>query len=188
MARKKTKKKTKGKPVSSGSLSPNRALPKTEWFWAIIPLALGLGVQYVIPIESVFGAYFGWLCYAVALGLPLLLMGKQIAWPRPVKVLLASVIVGAFLWTAHRNIEERLRPSFVFVVPGVWLNGDTWDFIINHRGPKTSYRTEILFVDQDRKDYVTHTQPSRGCTVNCVTGYSLRQTVGGSDDQEHSKT
>jgi Protein of unknown function (DUF2958) len=28
----------------------------------------------------------------------------------------------------------------------------------------------------------------RGCTVNCVTGYALRPTVGGSDDQEHSKT
>lgn len=46
------------------------------------------------------------------------------------------------------------RPSFVFVVPGVWLNGDTWDFIVNHRGPKTNYTVEVLFVDEDRKKRV----------------------------------
>jgi hypothetical protein len=30
--------------------------------------------------------------------------------------------------------------------------------------------------------------PYRGCKVNCVTGYALRQTVGGSNDQKHSET
>ena len=40
--------------------------------------------------------------------------------------------------------------SFVFVVPGVWLNGDTWDFVIQHRGPDTTYNVDITFIDEDR--------------------------------------
>jgi hypothetical protein len=160
MRRKNTKKKTKGKLVASDSLSRNRSSFKTEWFGAIFPLVLGLGVQYVIPIESAFGAYFGWFCYAVALGLLLRLLWKQIAWLRFAKGLLVCVIAGVFLWVAQRNIVERLRPSFVFAAPGVWLNEDTWAFLMNHRGPKTSYNTQILFVDQDRKDALTHMQTS----------------------------
>ena len=70
------------------------------------------------------------------------------------------VITGVFLWFAQRNIAERLKPSFVFVVPGVWLNEDAWAFLINHRGPKTSYNTQILFVDQDRKNALKHRQTS----------------------------
>jgi hypothetical protein len=44
--------------------------------------------------------------------------------------------------------------SFVFVVPGVWLNGNTWDFIVNHRGPDPSYHVEILFADLVKKKQV----------------------------------
>jgi hypothetical protein len=160
MPRKKAKKTTKGKTVSSRARRPNRSLFSHEWFGVIVPLFLGLGAQFVIPFESTFGVWFGWICFAVALGFSVHLLWKHIAWPRTVKALLACIIAAAFLWLAHRTIEERLQPSFIFVTPAFWIPGDTWDFLINHRGPKTSYSPQILFVDKDRQDYMRHTQPS----------------------------
>jgi len=35
--------------------------------------------------------------------------------------------------------------------PGPWLNNNTWDFIIGHKGPKTSRSVEILFTDADKQ-------------------------------------
>jgi hypothetical protein len=160
MPRKKTKKKTKSKPVPSGSVSTNRSLHKADWLQPILFLVLGLGFQYVILVESTFGVYFGWGCSAIALGFFLYLMWKQISWPRSVKVPLACVITVVFLWSAYHIIKERLRPSFVFVTPVSMIPEDTWYFGINHRGPKTSYGTQILFVDQDRADFMKRTQTS----------------------------
>jgi hypothetical protein len=51
------------------------------------------------------------------------------------------------------NIAEP--QSFPFLVPGVWVNSNAWDFIVNHRGPKPSYNVEILFVDDVKRDQVT---------------------------------
>ena len=43
------------------------------------------------------------------------------------------------------------QPSFVFVKPGVWLNNDTWYFILEHRGTEPVYNIEIIFTDEDRR-------------------------------------
>jgi hypothetical protein len=40
--------------------------------------------------------------------------------------------------------------SFVFITPAVVLNGNTWDMIINHRGPDSVYDADILFRDDDQ--------------------------------------
>jgi hypothetical protein len=42
------------------------------------------------------------------------------------------------------------EPSFVYVVPGVWLNNSTWDLIVRHHGPNPVNNIEIVFDDQDR--------------------------------------
>ena len=128
MPRKKARKTTKGKTVSSRSRRPNRSLLSPEWFGVIVPLFLGLGAQFVIPFESTLGVWFGWICFAVAFGFSVHLLWKHIAWPWTVKALLACIIAAAFLWFAHRTIEERLRPSFIFVTPAFWIPGDTWSF------------------------------------------------------------
>jgi len=164
MPRKKAKKPTKGKPVSSRSRKPNRSLLSPEWLGVIVPFFLGLGAQFSIPFESTFGVWFGWICYAVALAFSVHLLWKHIAWPWTIKVPLTCIIAATFLWVAYRTIEERLRPTFIFVTPTFWIPGDTWDFVINHRGPKTSYSPQILFVDKDRQDYMRHTQLSLSIT------------------------
>jgi hypothetical protein len=80
-------------------------------------------------------------------------------WSRFIRLGLLGVVWVTFLGAAGHSIKVAM-PSFVFVVPGIWLNGDTWDFIINHRGTRTSYSVEILFVDKDRREYLTRTQKS----------------------------
>jgi hypothetical protein len=110
--------------------------------------------------ESDHLVYFGWTLWGLTLALFLLGFWLQIVWKRWVKGALAFVAVFVFFWVAHRNIVQRLRPSFVFMVPGVVLNGDTWDFITNHRGPKSSSNVQILFIDEDRKYYLTRNKTS----------------------------
>src|SRR5579864_8654536 len=47
--------------------------------------------------------------------------------------------------------QRRAPFSFPFLAPGVWLNFNTWDFLVNHRGPEPAYNTEILFVDDVKR-------------------------------------
>ena len=77
---------------------------------------------------------------------------ELVTWTLAAKI---PVILVTFLVTAvggYYWVNYITRPSFTFMVPGVWVNGKTWDFIVNHRGPKTSRSVEILFTDDDRKD------------------------------------
>jgi hypothetical protein len=53
-----------------------------------------------------------------------------------------------------------VQPSFVFVYPGGWVNGNTWDFIVNHRGPAVCYNIEMLFVDQVKLESLRHDKTS----------------------------
>jgi hypothetical protein len=57
---------------------------------------------------------------------------------------LALVAVGDYYWGTYVT-----RPSFTYVVPGVVINTNAWDFIVAHKGPKSSHSVEILFRDQD---------------------------------------
>ena len=67
-----------------------------------------------------------------------------------VKTIIAALLVLAFIIVDAAWIRYATRPSFVFLIPGVWLNGDTWDFIVNHRGREPLYNVEIVLVDEDR--------------------------------------
>jgi hypothetical protein len=75
-----------------------------------------------------------------------------------VPVLLGGLLLsatGGYYW-----IHYLSRPSFVLMVPGVILNGNSWDFIINHRGPKSSESVEILFVDKEREQDALKRSPT----------------------------
>jgi len=52
------------------------------------------------------------------------------------------------------------RPSFAFVIPGVWINGATWDFIVNHRGPEPTYHVEVLLTDLVKREQVLKAKKS----------------------------
>jgi hypothetical protein len=77
-----------------------------------------------------------------------------VEWAHPKKlvtVLCALLLVGIgdYYWGSFLN-----RPSFAYMWPGAWINNNTWDFIIGHKGPKTSRSVEILFMDLDKQNEV----------------------------------
>jgi len=58
---------------------------------------------------------------------------------------------------APTHTQSSKEPSFVYVVPGVWLNNSTWDLIVRHHGPNPVNNIEIVFDDQDRHKQVAPT-------------------------------
>lgn len=134
---------------------------QTDWFGIVVPLLISFALSIII-INNESAAVLITSCagLAVAIGWCLFKFLKRFAWrpwQKSIPIVLAPLLIGGF---AYGNIRERLKPSFVFVIPGVVLNGDTWDFIVNHRGPKTSYSTQILFQDNDRFEYLRRTKQS----------------------------
>lgn len=72
----------------------------------------------------------------------------------------ASIILAAILGIASMKwLVYETRPSFSFLVPGAVFNGDAWDFIVNHRGPKSSESVQILFIDDDRRSALLAQRP-----------------------------
>ena len=47
-------------------------------------------------------------------------------------------------------------PPYVFVAPGVVLNGYTWLFIVNHRGRGSVFNVKIWFEDMDLRNAGVH--------------------------------
>jgi len=158
----KRKKKHKN-PDSNPPASPAEPKPEaqTEWFG----LVLGLLVTFALSIiiinnDSKTVVISAWLAMAVAVGLVLYKLWKAVSWAVWEKVVAVSVTMIVFGYFASTSIRDRLRPSYVFVAPGVWLNNDTWYLLVNHRGPKTSSNVQILFQDADRGEYLRRTQQS----------------------------
>lgn len=132
---------------------------RPDWFGVIVPLLISFGLSIIIiNNDSAAVLIASWAGLAIALAWCLFKFLSRFTW-RPwqknIPIVLAPLLVGGF---AYGNIQERLKPSFVFVVPGAVLNGDSWNFIVNHRGPKTSYSTQILFQDENRLEYLRRTK------------------------------
>jgi len=171
--RKKRKHETqqRNQPVSAPTQS-KRPLLKEAGFWTAILFLLSLGFPIVFPdTGSAPTVYLGWGFWGLTLVLFLVAIHQHSVMPLWVMVGCSLVALAAFLWIARRSISYRLRPSFVYMVPGVVLNGDTWDFIANHRGPKSSQAVQVLFIDNDRKDYLRSTQ--RELSVADLNSYQI---------------
>lgn len=146
-------------PVSDNVSQPKSAvtthhLLKQSWFWTAVLFFIALGFSIFVPDgDSPTVVCLGWFLWGLPVTLFLLGLCQQLKttlWAKTVLMLTGACI---FLWLAHRNITQRPRPSFVYISPGVLLNGDTWDFNANHRGSQSSFHVQVLFVDEDRKDY-----------------------------------
>ena len=105
---------------------PSHSMLKEAWVWSVFFFLISLGFPIVFPnADSAPLVYFGWTLWGLTLALFLLGFWLQVVGKRWAKGALAFVAAFAFLWAAHRNIVQRLRPSFVFVAPGAVLNGDS---------------------------------------------------------------
>ena len=68
------------------------------------------------------------------------------------------------------RLNYRLStPSFAFIVPGVWINDNTWDFIVNQRGPSEVYNADFTLTDRIKLDRLRHTKTS--FTRNDIASY-----------------
>jgi hypothetical protein len=159
---KRHKKKHNGNQSEKKDTEPVKpAEPKTDWFGIVVPLLISFGLAIVIVNNEARAVIIGaWFCIAIALSWIAHKLWQGLRWAVWKKYASVILLAAVFIFLAHANIRERLRPSFVFVSPGVLLNNDTWYMIENHRGPKTSYNGQILFTDVDRLDFLRLSQQS----------------------------
>jgi hypothetical protein len=144
---------------------------KRAYFLTLLGFAAGLfswGYFVIAPSPSI---YFGSVLLAIALTFCAIAFWEYCDWRlrTKVSVLTPSLIILSTLglqWVAFET-----RPSFAFIVPGVVLGNNSWDFIINHRGPKTSESVEILFTDDDKKKAVLSERP-QGVTPQDISTYT----------------
>jgi len=134
---------------------------KINWFEVIVPLLIGSGLSVILANNDaqvvVIGSWTGifisllWCVFKLWPSLPFAW------WKKSTATLIAIFLLG---WFAYSDMRERLRPSYPFLHPGVWFTDGRWDLIVNHRGPKTSYSVQILFVDEDRLEFLKRTKKS----------------------------
>ena len=58
-----------------------------------------------------------------------------------------------------RVSQPKSSRSFVLVAPGPLMNGNTWDFIVSHKGKQLVDSIDLMFEDIDKLDYLQHTTP-----------------------------
>lgn len=167
--------KRKSAPQPDDKAEPS-SRERTDWFGIVVPLLISFGLAVVIiNNDTAVVLISAWAGLAVAVGWCLSRFLKRFAWRlwhKAIPIVVASLLVCSW---ASSNIRERLKPSFVFVIPGVVLNGDTWDFVVQHRGSKTTYSTQILFQDDDRLEYLRRTKEA--LAPEDVNGYQFLLSI-----------
>lgn len=162
----------RNEPSASAAALSKRGLLKEAGFWTAVLFFLSLGFPIIFPdAGSAATLYLGWAFWGLTLTLFVAALYQHRVLPPWIMAFCSLAAIAVFSWIAHKNISDRLRPSFVYVVPGVVLNGDTWDFIANHRGPKSSEGVQVLLVDKDRANYLRST--SREFSVADLNSYQV---------------
>ncbi len=75
-------------------------------------------------------------------------------WSAKLKVPILAIATVASAIFGTRWVRDITRPSFTFVVPVIVVDGNSWDFVINHRGSKSSESVQMMFVDLDKRNVV----------------------------------
>jgi len=149
------------RPVVSDNSQTANVKPehKINWFELTVPLLIGFGLTVLVANNDaqtvVIAAWAGIFLSAAWLAHKLWTHVSFASWKKSIAALVAASLLS---WFAYSSIQERLRPSYVFLNPGPWLLDGRWDLVVNHRGSKTSYGVQILFVDEDRLDSLKRSQ------------------------------
>ncbi len=106
---------------------------------------------YCIVLVTAFGPVF---CYQLFVKIP-----RSIRYEadrvKPPTVLAPKPPSLALIKSAHATP----LPSFVFAVPAVVVNGDTWDFIIKHEGEREVESIDLMFVDAEKLHAIQKATP-----------------------------
>jgi hypothetical protein len=153
--------KSNPRPKTVTTVQANPSITKPAWASSAFTFLVGLGFRYVAPnADSPAAVYFGWFVWAISLALFAAGFWHKFKWRIWVKAGAICLSAILFLWAARWNISERLKPSYVFISPSGFLEGDRWMFLPHHRGSKSSFNVQILFEDNDRENYLIRTKAS----------------------------
>ena len=127
-------------PVPSRSFT--RYIGPLAW---VTPLALPWGYAEIVS-GHLARVTFRWFLISVPL-----VLGVHFAWRwleqrnyRLTGPVLVAVTGIGFGIPASVTIRDALRATFIFVAPGAFVNGDSWTFWVNHRGPETVYDANVM--------------------------------------------
>ena len=126
----------------------------------LIGLAAGFGSWGYFVLAPDPNVYFGCTLIVLCYFFLAFAFWNFIGWKLKYRIAILLLAFAIAFATSYYWVRYITRPSFVFMVPGVVLNGNSWDFLINHRGPKTSESVQILFVDQDKQSEVLRSHSS----------------------------
>src|SRR5262249_47569426 len=139
----KKKRNRKNPTISSPEVHPaaKAALPepKTDWFGIVAPFFASLFFGVVLANnDSTTVTLVSWLGMLIACAWTGFKLWKASGLAFLLKFNIALAATMVFALVANWNITERVQASYVFINPGLWFLDGRWDFIVNHRGPKTS--------------------------------------------------
>lgn len=122
-------------------------------------------VVYAIVLVIIFGSIF---CYQLFAKVPRSIREQANHQPPPptVPAVWQKLPPLVFIKTINAPL-----PSFVFVVPGVVVNENAWDFIIKHEGPQEVESIDLMFVDSNKLRTIQKTTPPQ--TVVLPSQYSV---------------
>jgi len=120
----------------------------------LVGVLLGFFLAVVFVPDSALTLYFAWACGAVVL---IWSIYKFSPWSRFVNGVLTVIGLAIIAVTAFYETEDRLRPGFVYIVPGFEIVGPqrAWAFLPKPKGPKTIFNAQITLIDIDKRDEVT---------------------------------
>lgn len=165
MSRRKNKGQNKKPPNPPTAVltAPSAPEPKTDLYGLIVGVLLGFFLAVVFAPDSPLSLYFAWVCGAIAIAWSIY---KFSPWSRKVRISLVVAGLAVLGIIARYQTEDRLRPSFVYIVPGFEIVGPqkAWAFLPRPKGPKTIFNALITMTDVDRSAEVTRGKQSLDAT------------------------
>jgi hypothetical protein len=116
-------------------------------------------VVYAIVLVIIFGPIF---CYQLFAKVPRSIREQADHQPPPPTVPAVGQKPPRLVLTEAINVP---LPSFVFVVPGVVVNENAWDFIIKHEGSQEVESIDVMFVDSDKLRAIQKATPPQGVVL-----------------------
>lgn len=139
--------------------SRKRRRDKLAYVFTLLGLAAAFSSWTYSVINPSPSRYLGSVLLVISLACCSIAFWEYFEWGLRVKIPVLIVSLVALGILGLRWVAFETRPSFTFMVPGVVFVPNTWDFIVNHRGPKCSNSVQILFTDKDRASAISNSHP-----------------------------
>jgi hypothetical protein len=159
MSRKKNKRGRRNKPPNAPgpqpiALPPSAPESKTDLYGLIVGVLSGFFFAVVFVPDNAFTLYSAWACIAVVLIFSVFKFSRRSRLVNGVVIVIGLAIIAVL---AFYQTERRLRPSFVYIVPGFEIFGPqrVWAFLPRPNGPNPIFNAQITLIDTDMRDEVT---------------------------------